>query len=153
MGFNLSSTAFEEDANIPTKHSCKGDDTSPPLRWDEVPGGTASFALILEDPDAPNGTFCHWIVYNLPEDCRELEAVIPIQKKLDNGAMQGQNDFGKIGYGGPCPPQGEEHRYFFRLFALKKKLSPESANRSEDFYNAVNGLILGKAEYMGRFKK
>ena len=153
MGFNLTSTAFEQGASIPTKHSCKGDDTSPPLRWDEVPGGTASFALILEDPDAPNGTFCHWIIYNLPADCRELEAIIPIQKNLDNGAIQGQNDFGKIGYGGPCPPQGEEHRYFFRLFALKKKLPPESANRNEDFYKAVNGLMLGKAEYMGRFKK
>lgn len=153
MAFNITSKAFEYGASIPAKHACTGDDLSPPLRWDEVPAETASLALILEDPDAPGGTFTHWIVYNLPPDSDGLEEIIPIQKNLDNGAIQGKNDFGKTGYGGPCPPQGEEHRYFFRLFALKKKLPPESANKAEDFYIALNGFIIEKAEYMGKFKK
>ncbi len=152
MAFNITTTAFENGATIPEKHSCKGDDLSPPLRWDEVPKGTNSLALIMEDPDAPNGTFTHWIVYNLPPDSDGLEAIIPIQKNLKNGAIQGKNDFGKTGYGGPCPPKGEEHRYFIRLFALKKKLPPESANHGGDFYRAINGLFIEKAEYMGKFK-
>ncbi len=153
MAFNITSTAFEYGAKIPARHACTGDNTSPPLRWDEAPKGTTSLALILEDPDAPDGTFTHWIVYNLPPGSDGLEAIIPIQKKLQNGAIQGKNDFGKTGYGGPCPPNGEEHRYFFRLYALKKKLPPESANRPEDFHSAIKGLVLEEAEYMGKFKK
>ncbi len=153
MAFNITSTAFEYGANIPVKHACTGDDLSPPLRWDEVPKGTASLALIVEDPDAPNGTYTHWVVYNLPPDSNTLEATIPIQKNLQNGAIQGKNDFGKTGYGGPCPPKGEEHRYFFRLYALKKKLAPESANTADDFHIAIKGLVLEEAEYMGKFKK
>lgn len=152
MAFNITTTAFEYGATFPEKHTCKGDDLSPPLRWDEVPKGTTSLALILEDPDAPGGTFTHWIVYNLPPDSDGLEEIIPIRKNLKNGAIQGKNDFGKLGYGGPCPPKGEEHRYFFRLFALKKKLPPESANKAKNFYEAINGLIIEKAEYMGKFK-
>lgn len=153
MAFNITTTAFEYGAKIPVKHACTGDDLSPPLSWDEVPNGTVTLALIMEDPDAPGGTFTHWIVYNLPPDSKGLEAIIPIQKHMKNGAIQGKNDFGKTGYGGPCPPKGEEHRYFFRLFALKKKLSPESANKGEDFYNAIKGLVIEKAEYMGKFRK
>lgn len=153
MAFNITTTAFEYGASIPVKHTCKGDDLSPPLSWDEVPKGTTSLALIMEDPDAPGGTYTHWIVYNLPPESTGLEAITPIQKHLKNGATQGKNDFGKTGYGGPCPPKGEEHRYFFRLFALKKKLPPESANKAKDFYNSINGLIIEKAEYMGKFKK
>lgn len=151
MAFNLTTRAFENGATIPTKHTCKGDDLSPPLDWDEIPKGTTSLALIMEDPDAPGGTFIHWIVYNLPADNNGLEANIPRQKHLKNGATQGKNDFDKIGYGGPCPPKGEEHRYFFRLFALKKKLPPESANKEKDFYKAIKGLVLEEAEYMGKF--
>lgn len=152
MAFNLTTPAFEQGSSIPDVHSCKGDDTSPLLRWDDEPKGTETFALIMEDPDAPGGTFTHWIVYNLPKDCHELEQVIPIEKNLENGAIQAKNDFGKIGYRGPCPPKGEEHRYFFRLIALKSKLPPESIHNGEDFYNAINGQILGKAEYMGKFR-
>lgn len=152
MAFNLTSTAFEHGASIPAKHSCKGEDVPPPLRWDEVPKGTATLALILEDPDAPGGTFLHWLIYNIPADINELNGVSPVEKHLKNGAQQAKNDFGKTGYGGPCPPKGEEHRYFFKLFALKKKLPPESINKVEDFYHSINGLTLEKAEYMGKFK-
>lgn len=152
MAFNLTITAFEHGATIPAKHSCKGDDVPPNLQWDEVPKGTASLALVLEDPDAPGGTFLHWLIYNIPPDSNELNGVSPVEKHLRNGAHQAKNDFGKTGYGGPCPPKGEEHRYFFRLFALKKKLPPESINKVEDFYKAINGITLEKAEYMGKFK-
>jgi Raf kinase inhibitor-like YbhB/YbcL family protein len=152
MAFNLTSTAFEFGASIPGRHSCKGEDIPPPLRWDEAPKGTVSFALVLEDPDAPGGTFLHWLIYNIPADISELSGISPVEKRLKNGAIQAKNDFGKTGYGGPCPPKGEEHRYFFRLFALKKKLPPESINKVEDFYNAVNGITLEKAEYMGKFR-
>ncbi len=152
MAFNLTSTAFEYGASIPHKHSCKGEDVPPPLSWDEIPKGTVSLALLLEDPDAPGGTFLHWLIYNIPADTTTLDGVSPVEKHLKNGAFQAQNDFGKKGYGGPCPPKGEEHRYFFRLFALKKKLPPESINKVEDFYAAVNGHTLDKAEYMGKFR-
>ncbi len=151
MAFTIASTAFEEGVSIPVVHTCDGDDISPPLGWDGVPAGTASLALIMEDPDAPSGTFTHWIIYNLPPDSKGLEKIIPIQKSLDNGAIQGKNDFGKIGYGGPCPPPGEEHRYFFRIFALKKKLPPESIHNGTEFYEAMSGLMLNKAEYMGKY--
>ena len=153
MALNLYINAFENGSSFPAEHSCDGDDVSPLVRWDGEPKGTVTFALIMEDPDAPGGTFTHWIVYNLPDDCHELEKVIPIERHIDNGAIQGKNDFGKIGYRGPCPPEGEEHRYFFRLFALKKKLPPESIDSGSEFYQAVNGLVLDKAEYMGKYYK
>ena len=153
MAFNITSKAFEYGASIPVKYGCTGDDLSPPLRWDEIPKDTTSLALIMENPDAPGGTFTHWIVYNRPPDSDGLEKIIQIQKKLDNGAAQGKNDFGKTGNCGPCPPKGEEHRYFFRLFALKKKLPPESANKADDFCNVINKSILEKAEYMGKLRK
>ncbi len=151
MTFVIASTAFEHGKNIPVVHTCDGDDLSPPLWWEDEPKDTVTFALIMEDPDAPAGTFTHWIVYNLPADCHQLEKIIPIEKNLDNGATQSKNDFGKIGYGGPCPPKGEEHRYYFRIFALKKKLPRESIQDGTDFYNAIHGLILDKAEYMGKY--
>ncbi|MFP4064987.1 MAG: YbhB/YbcL family Raf kinase inhibitor-like protein [Bacteroidales bacterium] len=152
MAFNISSPAFEEGVKIPVVHSCEGDDVSPPLHWDGEPEGTVTFALIMEDPDAPGGTFTHWIVYNLPAGCHRLEKITPIEKNLDNGGIQAKNDFGKIGYGGPCPPKGEEHRYYFRIYALKKKLPPESIQNGEDFHEAINGLMLDQAEYMGTYR-
>lgn len=152
MAFNITTPAFEQGASIPEVHSCKGDDTSPLLRWDAEPKGTETFALIMEDPDAPGGTFTHWMIYNLPDDCHELEKVIPIEKHLENGAIQAKNDFGKIGYGGPCPPEGEEHRYFFKIFALNRQIPRESINSREDFLEAIDGYILDEAEYMGKFR-
>ncbi len=152
MAFNISSPAFEYGVDIPAVHACEGDDVSPPLHWDGEPKGTVTFALIMEDPDAPGGIFTHWMVYNLPSDCHSLEKIIPIEKNMENGAIQAKNDFGKIGYGGPCPPKGEEHRYFFRIFALKKKLQPESVHSREDFYEAIKDHILDEAEYMGKYR-
>jgi len=151
MEFNITTPAFENGKSIPGIYTCDGDDISPRLRWDGEPKGTVSFALIVEDPDAPGGTFCHWIVYNIPNDCHELEKIIPKGKHLDNGAFQGKNDFGKVGYNGPCPPPGTEHRYFFKIYALKKKLPPESINSGSEFYKSLNGFILDEAEYMGKY--
>ncbi|MFW6351083.1 MAG: YbhB/YbcL family Raf kinase inhibitor-like protein [Bacteroidota bacterium] len=151
MAFNLTSPAFEHGKSIPVEYTCDGDDLSPRLRWDGEPKETESFALIVEDPDAPGGTFCHWIVYNIPNDCHEFEKIIPKEKHMENNAIQGKNDFGKIGYNGPCPPPGSEHRYFFKIFALKKKLPPESIKSCEDFYNALNGQMLDEAEHMGKY--
>ncbi|TVQ14177.1 MAG: YbhB/YbcL family Raf kinase inhibitor-like protein [Bacteroidetes bacterium] len=151
MAFEIASTAFEYGFPIPVVHTCEGDDLSPLLRWGGEPKNTVTFALIMEDPDAPGGTFCHWIMYNIPADCHELEKIIPIQKNLDNGASQSKNDFGKIGYRGPCPPKGEEHRYFFKIFALRKKLPRESIGDATEFYPAIKDLILDQAEYMGKY--
>ncbi len=149
---NLTSKSFQEGAPIPVKYTCDGDDTSPHIRWDNIPKDTTTLALIMEDPDAPSGTFTHWILYNIPTGDHVLEPVVPIAKKLENGAVHGKNDFGKYGYRGPCPPKGEEHRYFFKLFALKKKLPPESISGREDFYNAIEGITIEKAEYVGKFR-
>jgi Raf kinase inhibitor-like YbhB/YbcL family protein len=151
MKFIISCIAFENGHTIPVEHTCDGDDISPAVWWEGEPKGTVTYAMIMEDPDAPDGTFTHWILYNLPADCHNLEKIIPIQKNLDNGAIQGKNDFGKIGYRGPCPPKGEEHRYYFRIFALKKKLPPESISNGSEFYEAIHGLILERAEYMGKY--
>jgi Raf kinase inhibitor-like YbhB/YbcL family protein len=150
MAFTLASTAFENGYKIPEIHTCGGDDISPPLWWEDEPAQTVTYALIMEDVDASDGVFTHWIIYNIPASVHELEKMIPIRKNLDSGAIQSRNDFDKTGYRGPCPPDGEEHHYYFRLYALKKKLSPESIQRSSDFYPAIEGLVLNKAEYMGK---
>lgn len=153
MAFNISTTAFENGARIPVVHTCDGDDISPPLRWEGEPKDTVTFALIVEDPDAPGGTFTHWIVYNIPSDVHHLDKIGNAQKNLDNGGIHARNDFSKSGYGGPCPPKGEEHRYYFRIYALRKKLPPESIKDGTGFHQAIKDLILDKAEYMGRYSR
>ncbi|MDX1673015.1 MAG: YbhB/YbcL family Raf kinase inhibitor-like protein, partial [Balneolaceae bacterium] len=110
MAFSIGSTAFNEGDAIPEKYTCDGEDISPPLSWNGAPEGTVSYALVSDDPDAPGQTWVHWVIYNLPATVSELREQVPTDKKLDNGALQGKNDFGNIGYGGPCPPGGT-HRY------------------------------------------
>lgn len=153
MAFSITSTAFEYGKPIPVAHTCDGDDVSPPLRWEGEPKGTVTFALIMEDVDAPGGVFTHWIVYNIPADVHHLEKIIPIKKHLNNKAVQGQNDFGKIGYRGPCPPRKLDHHYYFRIYALKRKMDPESCNNRSGFYQSIKDHILAEAEYMGTYKK
>ncbi|TAJ25997.1 MAG: YbhB/YbcL family Raf kinase inhibitor-like protein [Nitrospirae bacterium] len=118
MAFELTSTAFKEGELIPKKYTCEGQDVSPPLRWGPPPQGTRNFALIADDPDAPVGTWVHWVVFNIPSDERELLEGMPAKEALPKRARQGQNDFNRIGYGGPCPPPGKPRRYFFKLYAL-----------------------------------
>ena len=123
MSFEISSTAFPDGGMIPKKFTCDGADVSPPLSWTPAPAGTQSFALIMDDPDAPAGTWVHWVIYNLPADTRELPEGVEKQKQLASRAIQGRNDFRRIGYGGPCPPPGKPHRYYFKLYALDTELT------------------------------
>jgi hypothetical protein len=121
--FKLTSSAFGDGERIPDKYTCVGEDVSPPLKWEGAPEGTKTFALIVEDPDAPGGTFIHWVLFNIPGTLTELpEGVEPLEK-LQNGAIHGVNDFQRLGYRGPCPPPGKPHRYFFVLKALDRELS------------------------------
>ncbi|PYS90719.1 MAG: YbhB/YbcL family Raf kinase inhibitor-like protein [Acidobacteria bacterium] len=149
----VTSTAFKEGELIPVEFTCTGADKSPPLAWGDVPTGTKTLALILEDPDAPRGTFAHWLLYNLPATAKELPADVPKQETLNDGAHQGKNDFGHIGYNGPCPPPGNPHRYYFRLYALNADLNLPSNVTRDDLRRATLGHILAEGALMGRFKR
>lgn len=151
MTIELHSTAFSEGAAIPKPYTADGADQSPPLSWAEPPAGTKSLALICEDPDAPRGIWVHWVLFNLPGDTRELKEGVPAKETLDNGAKQGKNDFGKIGYGGPSPPKGKPHRYFFKLYALDATLDlPAGATRKE-LLDAMKGHIRAEGQLMGKY--
>lgn len=151
MKLTLTSSAFEAGGTIPKKFTCDGPDVSPALNWNDPPAGTQSFALIADDPDAPVGTWVHWVLYDLPADARSLVENMPKQEQLSNGACQGRNDFGKIGYGGPCPPPGKPHRYFFKLYALDAKLNLKAGAAKADAEKAMQGHILAQGELMGRY--
>ncbi len=148
----LTSTAFSEGGMIPAQYTCNGPDVSPPLNWEDVPEETKSMALIADDPDAPVGTWVHWVLYNLPTDSRELQEDLPKTKVLPNGAMQGTNDFRKIGYNGPCPPGGT-HRYFFKLYALDEMVDLNPGARKKDLLDAMKGHILAECQLMGKFSR
>jgi Raf kinase inhibitor-like YbhB/YbcL family protein len=150
--FQLLSTSFERDGEIPTNFTCQGSDISPALAWTQAPPKTQSFALIMEDPDAPHGPFVHWLVYDLPPTSTGIAEGLPKESHLQDGTLQGKNGFGKIGYSGPCPPAGSPHRYVFRLYALniKLKLKPEAS--WTDLWNAIKGHSLGTAELAGRYQ-
>ena len=147
----IRSSAFFIGNPIPFKYTCDGDNISPSLQWEDPPEGTQSFALILEDPDAPDKTFTHWILYNLPAECRELPENAT-ESNLPKGAVQGKNDFNQLGFGGPCPPNGT-HRYFFKLFALDQLLDLKSGASKAEFMQAIEGHILDAAEVMGRYTR
>jgi len=151
MKIELSSTAFDEEANIPKQYTGDGKNVSPPLRWSDPPPETKSFALICDDPDAPRGTWVHWVLFNLPAEKRQLEEAVPAQKGLDNGAKQGKNDFGKVGYGGPSPPAGKPHRYFFKLYALDTTLDLAPEATKDQLLAAMKGHVLAEGQLMGRY--
>jgi len=151
MSFHISSAVFSNGQTIPKKFTCDGPDVSPQLGWKEAPAATKSFALIMDDPDAPAGTWVHWVLYNLPANTRELPEGMDKEEQLATGALQGRNDFRKIGYGGPCPPRGTPHRYYFRLYALDTKLDLKAGATKPDLEHAMKGHILGEAELMGRY--
>lgn len=148
----LASSAFEANNLIPAQYTCDGADISPPLIWEQVPKETQSLALIVDDPDAPEKTFVHWVVYDIPPTVRQLPEQISPIKSLPNGGVQGKNDFGKSGYGGPCPPSGI-HRYFFQLYALDKKLGLAAGASKNQVLAAIEGHVLAKAELIGRYKR
>jgi Raf kinase inhibitor-like YbhB/YbcL family protein len=152
MDIKITSPAFEEGGLIPPKYTCDGADISPPLQWDAVPEGTKSIALISDDPDAPVGTWVHWVLYNHPPHAKELAENIPPDESLPSGARQGITDFRRIGYGGPCPPSGT-HRYFFKIYALDTVLDlPPRAGKS-DLVNAMEGHILAQGQLIGKYKR
>lgn len=153
MSFTLSSTAFPPGGEIPSKYTCSGADVSPALSWNDPPAGTQSFALIADDPDAPVGTWVHWVAYDLPASARQLPEGLPKTEAIAGGGVQGQNDFRKTGYGGPCPPPGKPHRYYFKLYALDSKLNLKPAATKKMVEAAMEGHILAQAEVMGRFQR
>jgi len=148
----LTSTAFQEGAPIPSRYTCEGDDVSPPLAWSEPPAGTKSFALISDDPDAPGKTWVHWVVYNLPPSARQLPEGVLAQRELPDGTRHGMTDFGRVGYGGPCPPGGT-HRYFFTLYALDAMLSLPPGATKPKLEAAMKGHLLAEAQLMGTYKR
>jgi Raf kinase inhibitor-like YbhB/YbcL family protein len=149
----LTSSAFRDGERIPVRHTCDGEDLSPPLAWTGVPVETRSFALICDDPDAPRGTWVHWLIWNLPADAIELAEGVPPQPELRSGARQGLNDGGELGYSGPCPPPGKPHRYFFRLHALDTSLNlPAGVHRAE-LEEAIRGHVLARGTLMGTYER
>ena len=151
MPFTLTSTAFQEGVIIPNKHTCSGQDISPPLQWGAPPKGTRSFALIMDDPDAPIGTWVHWVIFNIPGQSSSLPEGVPPQNSFPTGEQQGINDFRRIGYGGPCPPPGKPHRYYLKLYALDTILKLQPGAKKAEVLAACQSHILGETYLMGRF--
>jgi len=153
MSFVLKSSSFKNGERIPVKHTCEGEDISPQLTWEGVPQGTKSFALICDDPDAPMGTWVHWVVYNIPDSVNSLPEGVEKADTVFGYIYQGRNSFGRIGYGGPCPPRGPAHRYFFKLYALDFVPALKAGATKEQVLNAISGHILGTAELMGIYSR
>lgn len=153
MAFELHSSAFSQGGTIPRKYTCDGPDVSPPLRWTEPPAGTKSLALITDDPDAPVDTWVHWVLYELPAATRELPEGVPSTETLAYSARQGLNDFHKIGYGGPCPPRGLAHRYFFKLYALDSDLDLAPRATKQQLETAMKGHVLSQTELTGHYRR
>lgn len=148
----IKSSAFKSGARIPAKYTCDGVDVSPPLAWGKLPAGTKYLALICDDPDAPMGTWVHWVIYDIPANVTSMPEKLPPLKEVANGTKQGMNDFRAIGYGGPCPPSGE-HRYFFKLYALDGPTGLKPGATKEQLLAAMKGHILAEAELMGKYKR
>lgn len=152
MEIQISSGAFANEGFIPQKYTCDGENISPPLTWKNIPSGTKSIAIINDDPDAPVGTWVHWVIYNIPPNISGLpEGIKPIEK-LPDGTMQGRNGWGKIGYGGPCPPSGV-HRYFFKIYALDKMLDLKPGATKEELLKAMKGHILAEGQFYGKYSR
>ena len=150
--FTLSSSAFKNFEPIPEKYTCHGEDPSPDLSWTNPPPGTQSFALSVQDPDSPKGNLTHWLAYNIPKELTELPPNMGSSPVAINGICQGMNHFGKAGYGGPCPPPNQRHRYIFTLYALDTRLEIPPLASYAAFQEAIQSHILAKAELIGLFK-
>lgn len=153
MRLHLSSPAFQEGERIPQEFTGDGTDHSPPLEWSDAPEGTKSFALVVDDPDAPKKVWVHWLLYNLPPDARKLEDHFPKKPSLPDGTRQGRNDFGEIGYGGPAPPPGKPHRYFFQMYALDSHVDLPPGASKEDLLRSIEGHILDQADLQGVYSR
>lgn len=152
MTFDLTSSAFTHKGAIPSLYTCKDKDVSPPLSWSGAPTGVKSFALVVDDPDAPAGTWIHWVYFNIPGTKTSLDQGLTREKEFTDGSRNGENSWGVLGYDGPCPPSGT-HRYFFKLYALDTILSLEPGATKPEVLKAIQGHTLAMAELMGTFQK
>ncbi|MCH7574406.1 MAG: YbhB/YbcL family Raf kinase inhibitor-like protein [Candidatus Marinimicrobia bacterium] len=148
----ITSNAFTEGGNIPARFTCDGDDISPELAWSGLPAGTRTLILICDDPDAPGGTWDHWVMFNIPAAVAGLPEDAKRQEVSGQGSVEGTNSWGKTGYGGPCPPAGT-HRYYFKLYALDSALTLDSTAAKKDVEQAMEGHVLGQAQIMGRYSR
>jgi len=148
----LTSPAFEENGMIPVKYTCDGPDVSPPLKWGAIPSGTKSLALICDDPDAPAGTWVHWVYYDIPATKEGLPENVMPDEHPSPGGTHGTNDFRRIGYGGPCPPGGT-HRYYFKLYALNIMMNLSPGITKKELLKAMENHIIGRAQLMGRYRR
>src|SRR6266516_2546923 len=152
MEIKLTSVAFKEGQPIPKQYTCDGINISPPLEWSGVPKTAKTLAIICDDPDAPVGTWVHWVLYNLPADKIGLIENTPATETLNDGGMQGTNDFKKIGYGGPCPPSGT-HRYFFKVYALDSELGLKPRATKAELEKAMEGHMVSQGQLMGTYSR
>lgn len=152
MAFQLTSTSFTHEGAIPIKYTCDGQDVSPPLQWTDPPGNIQSFALICDDPDAPGGTWVHWVLFNLPAGTRSLPEAVRSDATLADGSRNGTNSWRRLGYGGPCPPRGT-HRYFFKLYALDSTLDLAGGASKEKLLQAMQGHVLAETELMAKYSR
>ena len=152
MSLTLQSRAFADGEPIPRRYTCDGEDVSPPLTWAEAPAEARSFALVVDDPDAPGGTWVHWIVFNLPADASSLPEHAAESGGMPAGVIEGTNSWGRPGYGGPCPPSGT-HRYFFKLYALDAMLDLPTTATGPDVARTMEGHVLEQATLMGRYAR
>jgi Raf kinase inhibitor-like YbhB/YbcL family protein len=153
MTFALRSPDFANGANIARSFTCDGEDRSPALEWSDAPAGTKTFALIADDPDAPVGTWVHWVIYNIPGTARALAGGVEKKEQLADGSRQGRNDFRKTGYNGPCPPPGKAHRYLFKLYALSAELKLAPGASKSEVERAMGPVVLAQAEWVGRYQR
>ena len=153
MQISIKSPAFAEGDMIPQAYTCDGKDISPALTWSAVPSGCKSIAVICDDPDAPMGTWVHWVIFNIPANATSLPEGVPKDKVLADGSKQGSNDFRRIGYGGPCPPAGPAHRYFFKIYALDASLELQPGASKKELLKAMEGHILSEGQLMGKYKR
>jgi Raf kinase inhibitor-like YbhB/YbcL family protein len=153
MKIQLNSTAFAEGKEIPVVHTCQGKDSSPPLKWSGAPTNTKSLALIADDPDAPVGTWVHWVLYDLPPTTTELAENVERSQYLPGGTKQGINDFKRLGYGGPCPPPGKPHRYYFKIYALDIVTDLKPGATKQQLLKTMEGHVLAEGQLMGTYQR
>ncbi len=154
MEIKVYSSAFKQGGFIPSKYTCEGANVSPQLHWIDAPKNVKSFAIILDDPDAPGGNFVHWVIYNIPGNTKELHEDVTPSRNIPEEVMLGTNSFGRIGYGGPCPPPGKPHRYFFHLYALDTIMHHlESGATKQQLLKAMEGHVLGENQIMGKYQR
>ncbi len=152
MAIQVVSDAFAEGQQIPEKYTCDGQNISPPLRWTGIPAAAQALALVVDDPDAPSGLFTHWLVYGLPPQTTGLPEGVPPGETVAGGGRQGRNDFGRIGYGGPCPPSGS-HRYIFTVYALDAPLDLPAGATRRQLFRAMEGHVIDKGQLIGRYQR